>query len=360
MATQLIRKDLRPLYDAATNNAATDVHPGLLLQRGLAEHVENDPRFKTEHIERVCGRAVGKFYRRAYDRWRRVTDDATRFRSVVLKIETRLFIGLTGGGMLETGCRISHSYGTPYIPGSSVKGVMAFHARDRFGQTGGSFRKFHEELFGTQTADTADGDSGALSGLLAFHDAWWVPGSAKRSLVQEVVTSHHPRYYDKEGAIPATDFDSPIPNAQIAIRGEFLFVIEAPAEWLDLAERMLVSALTTRGASARTRAGYGLFAALEAGGTKDSDTSSNPGREWVDSKIAELSARPGVQAGQALRGKALAETWSSIDDPSLKQAALAHIRARWQKHGWWDVPQGGAARKAKAIYDAQRPDEEPS
>ena len=357
MATQLMREDLRPLYDAATNDAKTDVHPGLLLQRGLAKHVGNDPTAKTKHIERVCGSAAGEFYRRAYDRWRHATDDATRFRSVVLRIETRLFIGLSGGGMLETGCRISHSYGTPYLPGSSVKGLVASHARDRFDQTGGGFRQFHEELFGMQTTG---GDSNALSALVAFHDAWWVPDSANRPLVQEVVTSHHRGYYGEEGTVPATDFDSPVPNGQVATQGEFLFVVEGPGEWLDLAERMLVSALTTRGAGARTRSGYGLFAVPEAGEANDSDTSSNPGREWVDSKIAELSARPGVQADQALRGKALAEAWSSIADPSLKQAALARIRARWQKQGWWDNPQGGAARKAKAIYDANRPDEDPS
>ena len=155
--------------------------------------------------------------------------------------------------------------------------------------------------------------------------------------------------------MPATDFDSPVPNAQVAVQGAFLFVIEGPREWLDFAEQMLVSALVTRGAGAKTRAGYGLFAAPdspgsdEVGGSRDS---SNPGREWVDAELEELSARPGVQPDQALRGKALAEAWSSIDDPSLKQAALADIRARWEKKGWWDVPQGGAARKARAIYDA--------
>ena len=59
-----------------------------------------------------------------------------------------------------------------------------------------------------------------------------------------------------------------------------------------------------------------------------------------------------MQSDQALRGKALAEAWSSTDDPSLKQSALADISARWEEKGWWDNPQGGAARKARAIYDA--------
>ena len=345
MATKLMRADLRPLYEAATG----DPHPGLLLQRGLAEH-DDDADIKKEHVERICASTAGDFYRRAYDRWTRATADAARFRSVNLKLRTRLFIGLTGGGMLETGCAISRAHGTPYIPGSSVKGIVAAHALERLDEPGDAFR----ELFGARpTADRPD----ALSGLIAFHDAWWVPDSAepplvKRPLVKEVGTTHHPGYYAKEGAAPATDFDSPVPNAQVAAQGAFRFVIGGPGEWLDFAERMLVAALTTNGAGAKTRAGYGLFADPEAGESEDSGTASSLGRRWVDDRLAELTAKPGVQADQALRGKALAEAWAAMDDRSLQQAVLAEIQGRWQKRGWWDNPQGGAARKAKAIYAA--------
>ena len=334
MATKLMRAALRPLYDAAK-----DPHPGLLLQRGLVEHDDNDPKTKAEHVDRICRSAVGNFYRRAYDRWTRATADAARFRSVNLKLRTRLFIGLTGGGMLETGCAISRAHGTPYIPGSSVKGVVAAHALERLDETGDAFR----ELFGARpTADRPD----ALSGLIAFHDAWWKPDSAERPLVKEVVTTHHPDYYAKEGATPATDFDSPIPNPQVAVQGAFRFVIGGPGEWLDFAERMLVSALTANGAGAKTRAGYGLFA------EPDSGSSSDPGREWVEAGIAELSKRPGVRPDDALRGKRLAEAWSAIEAPFLKESALADIRRRWEEKDWWRRPQRGSARQAKEIYAA--------
>lgn len=334
MATRLMRAALRPLYEAAK-----DPHPGLLLQRGLVAHDDSDPRIKANHVDRICRSAAGDFYRRAYARWKKTTADTTRFRCVNLKLRTRLFIGLTGGGMLETGCAISRAHGTPYIPGSSVKGVVAAHALERLDQTGSAFR----ELFGARpTEDRPD----ALSGLIAFYDAWWAPDSAERPLVKEVVTTHHPDYYSKEGAAPATDFDSPVPNAQVAVQGAFLFVIEGPGEWLDLAERMLVSALAAGGAGAKTRAGYGLFAEPDYG------SSSDPGHEWVEARIAELSKRPGVRPDDALRGKRLAEAWSAIEAPSLKQSALADIRRRWAQKDWLDRPQRGAARQAKEIYDA--------
>lgn len=342
--TPLMRKALRPLYDEAAQDAEAGEagarrraapHPGLLLQRGLREHHDGDQNLKTDHIARVCQSAVGDFYRRAFERWERATADATRFCSVTLELETRLFIGLTGGGMLETGCAISHSYGTPYIPGSSVKGIVAAHARSRLGGESAYVR----ELFGVNADDDR---SAGRSGLLTFHDAWWRPDSAESPLVQEVVTTHHKDYYGDEGKTPATDFDSPVPNAQVAARGAFLFVIGGPADWLRVAERILVEALTTRGAGAKTRAGYGLFRVPPA--------APDPGRDWVEAKLAALSASPAVTRDQALRGRSLAEAWLAIEDPDIKEAALADIRARWTEKGRWDAPQGGAAKRARAIY----------
>ena len=250
MTTPLMRRALRPLYEAAQ-----DAHPGLLLQRGLPEHGEKDNEAKTKHIERVARQSrVANFYLRAYKRWKQATSDTMRFRSVVLSLESRLFVGLTSGGMVETGCAIDHSHGTPYIPGSSVKGVVNAWAHERFDPTEEG-RAIRGELFGMPS----DGGLPGLSGLMTFHDAWWVPDSAESPLVPEVVTTHHPDYYGTDGNKPATDFDSPVPNAQIAVRGGFLFVIEGPPAWLELTERMLIAALTTRGIGARTHAGYGLF-----------------------------------------------------------------------------------------------------
>ena len=373
MTTPLMRHALRPLYEAAQ-----DAHPGLLLQRGLPEHREGDSgaKTKTKHVARVCGSGQGKedegqgqsrdriapaesarkhdadgFYRRAYGRWKQATPgrwkqatpDAMRFRSVVLKLETRLFIGLTGGGMLETGCAIGHSHGVPYIPGSSVKGVINAHARERFDAEGtGDGRAICDELFG---APATAGRPAGLSGLLTFHDAWWVPGSADRPLVPEIVTTHHPDYYGQDGRTPATDFDSPIPNAQIAVHGAFRFVIEGPPDWLVLAEQILIAALSTRGAGAKTRTGYGLFgteAVIEAG----------PRCEWVDKTIAELANKYRSKEEAILRGRQLAQAWGALEDPARKREAFSDIRSRWQERGWWDEPpQGKSAQEAKAIYD---------
>ena len=329
MAVALMRSALRELHDAAR-----DAHAGLLLQRGFAD--DGDPEAKANHVQAVCRATADGFYKNAFARWRKSTEDAQRFRQVFLALESRLFIGMAGGGALETGCAISHTYGMPYIPGSSVKGVVSAHAREHLpGKEGLAAR---QELFGSEP--NARHPSG-LAGLISFHDAWWVPDSNEFPLVQEVVTTHHMEYYSGDGKQPATDFDSPVPNAQVAVQGSFLFVMEGPCAWLGLAEDMLKGALHERGIGAKTRAGYGYFEVEE----------SRPTCSWVDEKVASISKANRSTADEALRSRQLADEWQQLSDATLKQEALEDIRARWNEEGWWDRPPG-RARRAKAIYDA--------
>lgn len=308
----LMRKSLRELYKTADS-----AHLGLLIQRGLDEHNAQDAEAKTKHIENVCARTVSdEFYRHAYQRWKSATEDAQRFRQVTLALESRLFIGLAGGGALETGCAISHSYGMPYIPGSSVKGVVSHHARDRLTGTEGCTAR--RELFG---AAASKEHPAGLAGLISFHDAWWVPDSAGSPFVQEVVTTHHPGYYGGEGKQPATDFDSPVPNAQVAVQGSFLFVMEGPCAWLGLAEDILKDALHTRGIGAKTRAGYGFF-------EREAVPEARATCAWVDENVERLSKAHNASTLDTLRGRPLAEAWAAIPDPALKQEARSDILTR--------------------------------
>lgn len=252
MSIELIRTALKAPYQTAKN-----AHPGLLIQKGYPSHDEQDKETKTKHIQRICAIPADPFYSRAYDRWLAYTSDPKRFAALVLNIQTRLLIGLSGGGMLETGCAIHHSYGVPYIPGSSIKGILTNHVRRR-SDFGDQQKAACDLLFGTAADPDSDHPDGR-AGLFSFHDAWWVPNSAKTPLVQDVVTTHHPDYYGHNGETAATDFDSPVPNAQIGVQGSFLFTLEGPEAWLELGIEMLKDALEHQGIGAKTRSGYGLM-----------------------------------------------------------------------------------------------------
>ena len=348
MTTPLVRESLQGLYRAAHDSGP---HVGLLLQRGWVEHALEAKEAKTEFIRRVCEAEVDDLYRHAFRRWQDATADDVRFRQLTLALKARLFVGTASGGALETGCAISHSYGMPYIPGSSVKGVVRAHACQRFGKEGLAACK---ELFGS--GPSRQHPSG-LSGLIDFHDAWWDPDSAERPLVPEVVTSHHLEYYGTDGQSPATDFDSPVPNAQVAVQGSFLFVMRGANAWLGLAAEILTDALHKRGIGAKTRAGYGYFEATPL-------AAAAPTCQWVDESIKALARDNHAPHNEVLRGLRLAERWAEIEDPVLRREAREDIRRRWQEEGhrlgmegWWDNPPGGAALRARKIYQQHLPPE---
>ena len=73
--------------------------------------------------------------------------------------------------------------------------------------------------------------------------------------------------------------------------------------------------------------------------------------QWVTQKISQIAQQNRSSEKDALRGKALAEAWSTLPDGSEKTAALADIKKRWQAENWWDEPNGKSAKQAKAIYD---------
>ncbi|WP_295440571.1 type III-B CRISPR module RAMP protein Cmr6 [uncultured Thiodictyon sp.] len=346
--TQLIRTALKPLY-----RAARDAHPGLLIQRGYEAYddaTDEGRERKTQHIKHICAIPAGTFYVNAFNRWSTITSDRLRFCAKRLDLESRLFIGLTAGGMLETGCAISHSYGVPYLMGSSVKGaVNAFVRGTEFGQ---AHSAVCNQLFGSEPQPGGEHPDG-LAGVFTFHDAWWIPGSAPTPMVQEVVTTHHLEYYGSEGEAPASDLDSPIPNAQIAVRGAFLFAIEGPLGWMHLAEQMLVATLTQSGLGAKRRAGYGYFrdgASSTAAGGDGTGGGDGTRCQWVDDALTKLMQQNRAPEGDTLRSIGLAQQWQAIPDADLKEQALADIRTRWQTSGWWDEPPSKKATQAKAIY----------
>ena len=258
-------------------------------------------------------------------------------RFVELTTESRFVTGLGRSHPVENGFVWHPTLGTPYLPGSSVKGLVR------------SWAKLGAERQSDTQMDRLLGKPD-MAGAVCFLDAIPV---APVTLEADVMTPHYAGWDEKN---PPGDWLSPnpIPFLTTARGTTFLFGLipcrGVSMDDLDNVLDWLRSALAWAGAGAKTAVGYGRFSALASDGEINSDAARNPGQEWVESKIEELSAMPGVTPDQTLRGKALAEAWSSIEDPALKQAALDEIRARWEEESSWDNPSGRAARRAKAVY----------
>jgi CRISPR-associated protein Cmr6 len=246
--TQLIRESLKELISNSSS-----AHAGLLLTRGLSEHESAKQKLHKEAlIERTTNIGTSDLYQHAFKRWHGLTSQAINFCHFTATLSGRLMMGLSTGGAIETGISTHHTYGMPMIAGSSVKGVARAYA-----ESINLDPQYQAVLFGVdeQLASISGQREGA--GCLVWHDAWWIPDGSKKPFVEEVVTVHHQGYY--AGTEPATDFDNPTPNQQLAVQGSFYFVIEGDPNWLGLAMKLLLDALGQQGIGAKRAAGYGFM-----------------------------------------------------------------------------------------------------
>ena len=256
----LIRIQLQNLFDQAIVDSS---HAGLLLQRKLTEYEGSGERpLKSALIDTITSVQPSQLYELAFERWLKFTGArSSTFATTVATVDGRLFTGLNIGGSIETGVITHHTYGMPMIAGSSVKGAVRQYAE--------AIRldlKYLAILFGHGDDPSHDGEGHLLNdtaGYLIWHDAWWIPKtSVQKPFVKEIVTVHHQKYYTGT-QIEATDFDSPVPNQQVAVQGSFYFAIEGDKQWVDFAKQLLENALFQNGLGAKASSGYGYFKTAE-------------------------------------------------------------------------------------------------
>jgi len=237
-------------------------HAGLWLDRFLPAHdkTKADGEKKGTRQDHIKGMLrtlkVPAAYRSHFARWRAHFDRLQAEGAAVCasaEVRGRMAVGLGAASVLEVAITLHHTYGTPLIPGSALKGLAASYARNRLSDdawrpSGASFRA----LFGEHTE----------AGGVAFHDALWIPEQdADLPLDLDVMTVHHGQYYTTpEKPPPPADSDDPNPVPFVTARGSYLLVVEGPPQWTDAAMGILKLALREEGIGAKTAAGYGRLA----------------------------------------------------------------------------------------------------
>jgi len=302
------RSKVVPLMNSRKNAS----HAGLLLSRYLKEPVGTkdfpDECMALFGYARAANRNTYDLYQKAFTRWENSLTSTHEWpvsKHACLKTTARVIVGLGDESVLETGLRLHHTYGTPLIPGSSLKGLAAHYCDRVLGQhdlagesalqpvhykwqrlwptdprdqkTGKPVREelgqYHRTLFGTHED----------AGRIIFHDAWICPGSLNQpanagGLLPDVMTPHHMGYYGAadgdENAAP-TDFDDPNPVHYLSVAGDFFVVVSCdvpgkPGDQLaDLALSLLQEALAAWGVGGKTSSGYGRLIDKKAKDTQD-------------------------------------------------------------------------------------------
>ena len=263
MAIQASRQAIYRLFMDHHQQAANPrngSHAGLILNKFLPKFDNNDLN-KGEARIRLFQMAIDALnealplYQIAYARYLNALDHALiRF----FEATGRMAIGLGATTVLETGVTLHYTYGTPYLPGSAIKGLASSYCSQVWGREDAHFGmdgKYYKTLFGTQ----------ASAGFLTFHDAWIDPDTLSNSLLLDVMTVHHPDYYSSkpENVVAPTDFDDPNPVSFLSIKGRFAVPISCEVQneegkrWTELAMELVTEALQEWGIGAKTYSGYG-------------------------------------------------------------------------------------------------------
>ncbi|MFU8802204.1 MAG: type III-B CRISPR module RAMP protein Cmr6 [Bradymonadaceae bacterium] len=200
-------------------------------------------------IETVTGRPIGDAHLldHSYARSRTLVE-ACKGEALCFQTEGRFVTGLGREHPVENGFGWHPTLGTPYLPGSSVKGLVRAWAREELGRDHADISR----IFGEQQE----------VGSVIFLDA--LP-TAPVVLEADVMTPHYTEYYT--GPAPPADWLSPnpIPFLVVTTATHFFFGIlprdpdDSENDDTKIAARWLQDALRWLGAGAKTAVGYGRF-----------------------------------------------------------------------------------------------------
>ncbi len=271
----------------------------------------------------------------------------------LFKTDWRFVTGLGQAHPVENGFAWHHSLGAPYLPGSSVKGMVRAWAEQ--------WEKADEDetkrLFGPNDAGTV--------GSVIFFDA--LPVSPVR-LETDIMTPHYSLWYSN-GEAPGDWHDPvPIPFLTVAAGQIFQFIIaprrpgiEADMADAKTAQTWLKDALEWIGAGAKTATGYGRMtlpssSELPPWVTPTSDmkeTEQSEAEDWLRQKIDTLRSHKDYhkKPEEDLWKKGLAEEWEQAPG-HLKSKLLDLIKKKWKELNIdWNSPKTKSARNAKKIFD---------
>jgi|GEM_PF-4386916 len=189
--------------------------------------------------------------------------------------ETRLVMGLGLAHPTETGFLLDRLTGSPYLPATSVKGLLRSAARwvadgelavpgiDTEDDPVTFWREHRERLFGPANVPGVTAAQGELTVYDAFPERW-------PRLEVDVLTPHYRGYYgdSNDGTVPPADWDDPVPVPFLTVAPGASFVFAFGARGtatendLDRVETLLRVALRELGIGAKTSSGYGLVQVL--------------------------------------------------------------------------------------------------
>lgn len=183
-----------------------------------------------------------------------------------------LFIhGIGASHVRENSLTIHPVYGIPYIPGSSVKGIVRRWYIDALLE--GKEARIKEDAFESAIGRSMFG-TGDAQGIVQFYDILMYEGLKLRT---DIVTPHFMKYYSKESE--PVDSLEPVPNKFYAVQiisANLLVTVDknklaqlssevalTEDQFISLTTKWVQAALQELGVGGKTSSGYGRFSYIE-------------------------------------------------------------------------------------------------
>ncbi|MDD4519082.1 MAG: type III-B CRISPR module RAMP protein Cmr6 [Limnochordia bacterium] len=179
------------------------------------------------------------------------------------KTTERFVTGMGRNHPMENGFLWHWTLGSPYLPGSSIKGLVKAWATGMWEPDDGMNKSSTLiQVFGTDK-DSSDGPNEPRQiGDIIFFDA--LP-TKPVNLTLDIITPHYgPYYQESKGKQPPADWYDPVPIPFLVAESgaEFAFPLASRSQDtrnLNLVSKWLEEALSWMGAGAKVSSGYGRF-----------------------------------------------------------------------------------------------------
>ena len=223
-----------------------------------------------------------------------------------------LLVGLGRWNPTGIGFNLDRFTGCPFIPGSSLKGLLREAARlvssnelpDQSDASIAYWKANLTKVFGRGPGEKQEGTEEEHPGSVRFFDAYPIKWP---TLELDVLTPHHSDYYGDPAKV-AADWEDPVPVhflrvAKTTIRFWFAARHASDAKQSDLEQvaALLPVALDWIGIGAKTSSGYGWFGGPEGAPVAGAKKAEMPKdrHEWQD---AVLQYEPGPGTLYAIQG----------------------------------------------------------
>jgi CRISPR-associated protein Cmr6 len=333
-----------PHMETLVSGSADQVHLGLFFNRFFSWKA-----FNTDDDQHIDAKKafLNQFYRPNYGNNTQLERCVTRqmllnaslpSRYLMAKSDWHWVTGMGNNHPLESGFSWHHTLAMPYLPGSSVKGLLRSYC-----ELQGMPKEQLFQWFGSEDKDPKKCTAQQQAGQLIFFDA--IP-CAKADILPDVMTPHSGDWQQEgaKGKTAPADWHDPIPVAFLVARNLTLLFSVALANHatldesvLDAVKQQLEEALGFLGAGAKTATGYGTMS-VDASSTKKAEAM----RDERLAEIAQIRAQQqkDLEFSQlSVNEQLIGQIIVGLDHDSSKKDALDKIEAlaaqgieQWSAH----------------------------